>query len=78
MELDSILQAYARIAPLDDLLFGRTMNRGRMHAVLATNGRAGRVLEVGVGKGFRTWGHLDCSRWYALASEGLQPRFLLG
>ena len=72
-ELDSVLQAYARIAPPYDLLFGRTMNRGRMHAVLATNGLAGRVLEVGVGKVFRTWDHLNCSRCYALASKHLNP-----
>lgn len=51
VESDFVLHAYARLAPFYDLLFGRTMNRGRMHAVLATNGRAGRVLEVGVGTG---------------------------
>lgn len=51
MKSYSFMATYARLAPLYDLMFGRSLNRGRTHAVLATNGHAGRVLEVGVGTG---------------------------
>jgi phosphatidylethanolamine/phosphatidyl-N-methylethanolamine N-methyltransferase len=50
-DTDAVLRAYERLAPLYDFFFGKTLDRGRKLAVHATNGRARRVLEVGVGTG---------------------------
>ena len=50
-EMEVVLRAYERLAPLYDFFFGKTLDRGRRLAVRATNGRARRVLEVGVGTG---------------------------
>lgn len=50
-DMDAVLRAYERLAPLYDFFFGKTLDRGRRLAVRATNGRARRVLEVGVGTG---------------------------
>jgi len=50
-DVDALLRAYERLAPLYDFFFGKTLDRGRRVAVRATNGRARRVLEVGVGTG---------------------------
>lgn len=50
-DMDAVLRAYERLAPLYDLFFGKTLDRGRRLAVRATNGKARRVLEVGVGTG---------------------------
>src|ERR1700732_2654207 len=43
--------AYARWAPIYDLVFGGVFSKGRRAAILATNNIGGRVLEVGVGTG---------------------------
>src|SRR6201995_4893228 len=48
---DMVEQAYARWAPVYDLVFGGVFSKGRRAAIAATNGIGGRVLEVGVGTG---------------------------
>jgi len=48
---DSIAKAYARWAPVYDLVFGRIFTRGREAAVRAAEQVGGRILEVGVGTG---------------------------
>jgi phosphatidylethanolamine/phosphatidyl-N-methylethanolamine N-methyltransferase len=52
-ELDNhtIARAYARWAPVYDLVFGAVFERGRMAAIAAAESIGGRILEVGVGTG---------------------------
>ena len=47
----SIERAYARWAPVYDLVFGAVFDRGRRAAVAAAERIGGRILEVGVGTG---------------------------
>ena len=52
-ELDkqTITKAYARWAPVYDLVFGAVFERGRHAAIPAAERIGGRILEVGVGTG---------------------------
>jgi phosphatidylethanolamine/phosphatidyl-N-methylethanolamine N-methyltransferase len=52
-ELDkrTIAKAYARWAPVYDLVFGAVFDRGRQAAIEAAERIGGRILEVGVGTG---------------------------
>jgi phosphatidylethanolamine/phosphatidyl-N-methylethanolamine N-methyltransferase len=52
-ELDkgTIATAYARWAPVYDLVFGAVFDRGRQAAIVAAERIGGRILEVGVGTG---------------------------
>jgi phosphatidylethanolamine/phosphatidyl-N-methylethanolamine N-methyltransferase len=52
-ELDKagIAKAYARWAPIYDLVFGAVFERGRKASVAAAERVGGRILEVGVGTG---------------------------
>ena len=47
----TVTKAYARWAPVYDLVFGAVFERGRQAAVAAAEQIGGRVLEVGVGTG---------------------------
>ncbi len=51
MDRDQVADAYARWAPIYDLVFGPVFRRGRRAAVRAAEAVGGRVLEVGVGTG---------------------------
>jgi phosphatidylethanolamine/phosphatidyl-N-methylethanolamine N-methyltransferase len=50
-ELETITKAYARWAPVYDLVFGAVFERGRRAAIAAADRIGGRILEVGVGTG---------------------------
>src|SRR6266850_7734430 len=52
-ELDkgTVAKAYARWAPVYDLVFGAVFDRGRQAAIEAAERIGGRILEVGVGTG---------------------------
>ena len=47
----TVTKAYARWAPVYDLVFGAVFERGRQAAVAAAERIGGRILEVGVGTG---------------------------
>jgi len=53
VELDNagVTRAYARWAPVYDLVFGAVFERGRKAAIVAAERIGGRILEVGVGTG---------------------------
>ena len=51
LDTEMITKAYARWAPVYDLVFGGVFSKGRDAAIQATNKLGGRVLEVGVGTG---------------------------
>jgi phosphatidylethanolamine/phosphatidyl-N-methylethanolamine N-methyltransferase len=51
LDKDMITRAYARWAPVYDLVFGPVFERGRHAAIAAAERVGGRILEVGVGTG---------------------------
>src|SRR5215470_1252337 len=51
LDKDTIAKAYARWAPVYDLVFGAVFERGRQAAIAAAERIGGRILEVGVGTG---------------------------
>lgn len=51
LDKDTIAKAYARWAPVYDLVFGAVFERGRRAAIDAAERVGGRILEVGVGTG---------------------------
>lgn len=51
VDRDTITRAYARWAPVYDLVFGAVFERGRTAAIAAAERVGGRILEVGVGTG---------------------------
>jgi phosphatidylethanolamine/phosphatidyl-N-methylethanolamine N-methyltransferase len=51
IDKQTITKAYARWAPVYDLVFGAVFERGRMAAIAAAEQIGGRILEVGVGTG---------------------------
>src|SRR6187551_992494 len=48
---ETMARAYARWAPVYDLVFGAVFERGRRAAIEAAERIGGRILEVGVGTG---------------------------
>src|SRR5215468_4229725 len=51
LDKETITKAYARWAPVYDLVFGAVFERGRDAAIAAAERIGGRILEVGVGTG---------------------------
>ena len=51
LDRDAVARAYARWAPVYDLVFGPVFERGRQAAITAAERIGGRILEVGVGTG---------------------------
>ena len=51
LDMNAVARAYARWAPIYDLVFGAVFERGRKAAVTAAERIGGRILEVGVGTG---------------------------
>jgi phosphatidylethanolamine/phosphatidyl-N-methylethanolamine N-methyltransferase len=51
LDKGTIEKAYARWAPVYDLVFGAVFERGRRAAIVAAERIGGRILEVGVGTG---------------------------
>jgi phosphatidylethanolamine/phosphatidyl-N-methylethanolamine N-methyltransferase len=51
LDTQTVTKAYARWAPVYDLVFGAVFERGRHAAIAAAERLGGRILEVGVGTG---------------------------
>jgi phosphatidylethanolamine/phosphatidyl-N-methylethanolamine N-methyltransferase len=51
LDKQTVIKAYARWAPVYDLVFGAVFERGRQAAIAAAERVGGRILEVGVGTG---------------------------
>ena len=49
LDAQTVTKAYARWAPVYDLVFGAVFERGRHAAIAAAERIGGRLLEVGVG-----------------------------
>jgi phosphatidylethanolamine/phosphatidyl-N-methylethanolamine N-methyltransferase len=67
-ELDRnvIERAYARWAPVYDLVFGTVFERGRHEAIAAARHIGGRILEVGVGTGISLPQYAPADRVYGV------------
>src|SRR5262245_13480870 len=52
-EIDNstVVKAYARWAPVYDLVFGKVFERGRRASIAAAERIGGRILDVGIGTG---------------------------
>src|ERR1700692_200901 len=70
-ELDqaTVAKAYARWAPVYDLVFGSVFDRGRKASIAAAERIGGRILEVGVGTGLalpeHVWTHRLIGVYYS-------------
>lgn len=62
MEVQQVAKAYARWAPVYDLVFGPVFRQGRSVAVAAAERIGGRILEVGVGTGISLPAYSSSSR----------------
>jgi len=51
LDRDAVEKAYARWAPVYDIVFGKVFERGRKASIAAAERVGGRILEVGVGTG---------------------------
>src|SRR6266851_5004577 len=51
LDRDTVAKAYARWAPIYDLVFGSVFDRGRKASIVAAERIGGSILEVGVGTG---------------------------
>ena len=66
MDNETIAKAYARWAPVYDLVFGAVFERGRQAAIAAAERVGGRVLEVGVGTGISLPDYARTTRLYGV------------
>src|SRR5215472_16934981 len=62
LDLVTLRKAYARWAPVYDLVFGALFDRGRRAAIAAADEVGGRILEVGVGTGISLPGYSSRNR----------------
>ena len=62
LDLVRLRKAYARWAPVHDLVFGAVFDRGRRAAIAAAEQVGGRILEVGVGTGISLPGYSSQNR----------------
>ncbi len=62
LDTETIAKAYARWAPVYDLVFGAVFERGRRAAIAAAERIGGRILEVGVGTGISLPDYSSASR----------------
>ena len=51
IDRDGVAKAYARWAPIYDLVFGAVFEKGRLASIAAADKVGGRILDVGVGTG---------------------------
>src|SRR5215468_3068927 len=61
-----VVKAYARWAPVYDLVFGAVFEQGRRAAIAASERVGGRILEVGVGTGISLPYYSDDSRIFGI------------
>ncbi|MCC6946997.1 MAG: methyltransferase domain-containing protein [Bradyrhizobiaceae bacterium] len=66
LDIKTIAKAYARWAPVYDLVFGAVFARGREASIKAAERVGGRILDVGVGTGISLPDYKRTSRIYAV------------
>jgi phosphatidylethanolamine/phosphatidyl-N-methylethanolamine N-methyltransferase len=58
----SVAKAYARWAPVYDLVFGKVFERGRRESIAAAERIGGRILDVGIGTGISLTDYASTNR----------------
>ncbi len=66
LDKETIAKAYARWAPVYDLVFGAVFERGRRAAIAAAERAGGRILEVGIGTGISLPGYSRANRLFGV------------
>jgi phosphatidylethanolamine/phosphatidyl-N-methylethanolamine N-methyltransferase len=66
LDRDTIARAYARWAPVYDLVFGPVFESGRKAAIAAAERVGGRILDVGVGTGISLPQYSPANRLYGI------------
>src|SRR5438477_12147218 len=66
LDKSTVTRAYARWAPVYDLVFGTVFERGRHAAIAAAERIGGRILEVGVGTGISLPDYAHRNRVYGV------------
>jgi phosphatidylethanolamine/phosphatidyl-N-methylethanolamine N-methyltransferase len=62
IDRDGVAKAYARWAPIYDLVFGAVFEKGRRASIAAADRVGGRVLDVGVGTGLSLTDYASTTR----------------
>jgi phosphatidylethanolamine/phosphatidyl-N-methylethanolamine N-methyltransferase len=62
IELSTVAKAYARWAPVYDLVFGAVFDAGRKASIAAAERVGGRILDVGIGTGMSLMDYADRNR----------------
>ncbi|HLH87804.1 MAG TPA: class I SAM-dependent methyltransferase [Xanthobacteraceae bacterium] len=66
LDKETVTKAYARWAPVYDIVFGAVFERGRAAAIEAAERIGGRILEVGVGTGISLPDYSSANRIYGV------------
>jgi phosphatidylethanolamine/phosphatidyl-N-methylethanolamine N-methyltransferase len=66
LDKETITKAYAKWAPVYDVVFGAVFERGRAAAIEAAERIGGRILEVGVGTGISLPDYSDQNKLYGV------------
>lgn len=66
LDKDTVTRAYAKWAPVYDMVFGAVFERGRQVAIEAAERIGGRILEVGVGTGISLPEYSDKNKIYGV------------
>jgi len=66
LDKETITKAYAKWAPVYDVVFGAVFERGREAAIAAAERIGGRILEVGVGTGISLGDYSDENRIFGV------------
>src|SRR5271165_7587947 len=66
LDKQTVTKAYARWAPVYDLVFGAVFERGRHAAIAAAERVGGRILEVGVGTGISLPDYSPANRLFGI------------
>src|SRR6266705_1147339 len=62
IDIGTVAKAYARWAPVYDLVFGAVFNAGRKASIAAAERVGGRILDVGIGTGISLTDYSPASR----------------
>ena len=74
LDRNTVEKAYARWAPVYDLVFGRVFQAGRSAATAAAERVGGRILEVGVGTGIALPDYARTNRLVGIDISAPMPR----
>ena len=63
IDIGTVAKAYARWAPVYDLVFGAVFNAGRKASIAAAERLGGRILDLGIGTGISLIDYSPAAAW---------------